>query len=214
VRRRIAFGHHEWGEKRGEDRELARLTLRGVWQRAEVIECATEQAHSLDVCVNLLRHLGGAVEPRRCLIDDAGPLVMCSDLSGYRASVRCVKLLEGPRDAKVMAPPARGAQRYVGHLADPVVREIVCVGTVLANDAPLPDLVQCAHQCFVGRAARMRENLGRELATDRRCHTHQITSGIGKLPQAGFDHRLHLWTQLPASAPCSCPFGTQRLHDE
>ena len=91
------------------------------------------------------------------------------------------------RDAAVQEPASRNTQLRVGCLSDLIVTEVVGAAPLLPNDAPLPELIQAAHQRLVRQVGRRAEDIEVELAADGRSQLGQLAAGRRKLRQPALD---------------------------
>jgi hypothetical protein len=139
--------------------------------------------------------------------------VVGGDLGGHRRRVAGVQAFQGPRHPPVgVAAPGR-AEAEVGDLPDPVVGEVVGVGTLVADQAAPPQLVEGADQLLLAGLAGQGEGVGGELPPDGGGHPDQVAGRAGELGQPGLDHDLDPGGDR-GGLVLAPPAGPQRLDHE
>ncbi len=176
------------------------LAARLVLERARSFlfrkrQTAPQQSNGFLVRIHAARHLGCAQVVRDCLPWPAGALVVGSQLRADRIQLGGVQRLQRASSLKMQQPPPRRAHARIGHLAQLVVAKVVGICAMLAYDAPLPQLVELAHQGVLVAATGPGEQPETELAANRGCQSSQFPGCGRDLRQARFKHRPYLRRQ-------------------
>ncbi len=187
--RGVALGGHQRGQQRGVQLQLGDVALRCRGQLGQQLPRGVQQPRGLVVSMEQLGLRRGASVPADCLPGGSALLVVRGDPSA-RTGVRA---LQRRGDPQVQQPPPGRPDAQVGHLADPVVAEVVAVlvrAAVRPDDPAAPQLVQSPRGGVRIDGGGLGEQLDAERPPDGAGDVHQAAGRFAQPRQAGLDHRL------------------------
>ena len=123
---------------------------------------------------------------------------MCRQLPGDGIEVGSGVELDGLGDPAVKQTSPGGGDLAVGNIADPVVAQVVAVRPTLADQPPLPELVQGGSDLRFVKVARHGQSVEWKVASPRRRELCKPACVRRELSESGNNHGAHSgWQRVP-----------------